>query len=87
MQWLKVLKINHEHSKTETAALCRILSLGNIDINLIQDPWLTERRVGEIESKIIYNFVKTLGSQAVILFKFYFRDQTAIRLKLQVAER
>ncbi|KAK9727615.1 hypothetical protein QE152_g19057 [Popillia japonica] len=42
---LKVLQVNLQHKKTATAALCQRALAENIDILLIQEPWITKGRI------------------------------------------
>lgn len=97
MQKLRVLQANLQHKKAATATLCRILMEGNIDVALIQEPWLYKGKVGglgEARGELIYDynsdnvraciFVKT-ELHALKLTNLCFRDQAAIKLKLHMA--
>lgn len=55
---LKVIQINLHHSKAASATLCHLCIKNNIDIALIQEPWVHKGRVRGLNmksSKIIYN--------------------------------
>jgi hypothetical protein len=41
---IKYFQINLKHSKAATAALCRQLAEGKIDVALIHEPWLYNTR-------------------------------------------
>lgn len=96
MEKLRVLQANLQHNKAATAVLCRTLLAQNIDVALIQEPWLLRGKVGglgEARGKIIYDhnsnnvraciFVKN-GIHALRLTDLCFRDQAAVRLELNM---
>ncbi|VEN43545.1 unnamed protein product [Callosobruchus maculatus] len=42
---LRVMQINLQHKKAATAALCKIFEAEAIDVALIQEPWISGKRV------------------------------------------
>jgi hypothetical protein len=94
---LRVIQINLHYNRAASAAPCRILASGKIDVALIQEPWLVNRQVaglGEAKSKFMYDlqsrnarsciFVKN-GQHALTLLNFCCRDLAIIKLKYHVA--
>jgi len=96
---LKVLQINLHHSKAASAAFCRTASAQNIDIALIQEPWLVKGRVAglnEAKGELIYcrtiQNVRTCilvrnRTQCLPCIEFCSRDITAVKVRNNVRGR
>ena len=95
---LKVLQINLQHSKAASAAFCRYLLKEDVDVALIQEPWIFKGRVaglGECKGRLIYCdkenssrtciFVRS-DIQCLPLLEFCSRDITTVKLDRHTKE-
>jgi hypothetical protein len=51
MDIIKVVQINLHHSRAASALMCRKLLGDNIDVALIQEPWLSRREIRGLRYK------------------------------------
>lgn len=68
---LHVLQVNLQHGKAATAALSQYLNKHQLDIALIEKPWMQEGRVAgcaKTKDKLFYDFTNA-NSRACIFIK------------------
>ena len=92
---LKVLQVNLQHSKAASAALCHCVTSQNIDIVLIQEPWLVKGRVAGLNGQGELIYCRTVRNtrtcilvrnrtQCLPSIEFCSRDITTVKLTSKV---
>jgi len=51
MDIIKVVQINLHHSRAASALMCKKLLVDNIDVALIQEPWLSRGKIRGLRCK------------------------------------
>ena len=93
---LKVIQVNLQHKKAASAAFCIFVVKENVDITLIQEPWVHQGCVsglGDCKGKLIHcgtgeRFRSCIlvhsGIQCLPMVKFCSRDLTTIQIDQQI---
>ena len=90
---LRILQVNLQHSKAASAALCQQFLRDNIDLALIQEPWLCKGGVaglGEAKGELVYDtslsdtrtcILVRKGIKSLPLTNFCSRDITTVKIE------